>query len=170
MKRIAVFNVKQSVEANEHLAKFPPEQVGIVDDMIVINYDDQLYPDSYKAEEIRGLILSNIKGMMTTEISIKVSLLEIEDARASLVINEENLAKLEETNITSLSETTMDKAELKELKKDRQEKINAHRLAIQNTKDAIKNMENATAGLRKSIKNFENKNKILNEELALLKL
>ncbi len=170
MKRIAVFNVKEADAANEHLAKFPPEQVGIVDDMIVINYDDQSYPDSYKAEEIRGLILSNVKGMMTTEISIKVSLLEIADAKANLATNEETLEKLEKTAITELSESKLDKAGLKDLKKDRQEKINAHRMAIQNTKDAIRNMENATAGLRKSIKNFENKNKILNEELALLKL
>lgn len=166
MKKIAVFNIKQEAEANAHLAKFPPEQVAIVDESIVINYDDQTYPDSYKAEELRALIMSNEKEKMTTNISIKVSMLHLTDAETSL---SDAKAKLEELKKTTVTTTGKTKDEVKEINRDRNKKIEAYTFSIKQLEEKKRNIEEATAGLRNSIRNFENKNRILAEEIALLK-
>jgi chromosome segregation ATPase len=149
------------------LAKYPPEQVAIVDDCIIINYDDQTYPDTYKAEELRALIMSNEKESMTTNISIKVSMLHLADTEASIADATSKLEELKKTTVTATGKT---KEEAKELNRDRNKKIEAYTFSLKQLADKKRNIEEAIAGLRNSIRNFENKNKILNEEIALLKL
>lgn len=165
MKRVAIFDTTKEgvILANEHLAQFPPEQVANVEDKIVVHYDDQTYPNSYKIEELSALMLSNTKEAMTTNIAIKVSLLELSDATEALKDAE---SKLEELNATTIKGN--DK-ESKELHKDKKEKVRAYEFVVNGIKERIKNIENGISGLRKTVKNFDNKNKVLAEEIAILR-
>lgn len=156
MKRIATFKIPGEVElANKHLAQFPPEQVAVVNDIVVINFDDQTYPDSYKAEELRGLILSNTKGVMTTNISIKVGEMDLVKIRTD--INELEKA------IAAFNTVGKDKKALYDNKKELQTNL-------VNAKAHEAKIVDAITGLKGTIRNFENKNKVLEGELALLKI
>ena len=154
MKQIKTFKIPdEEAAANNFLAKYPPEQVGIVGDRLVINFDDQAYPDTYKAEELRALMLSNTKQRMTTEISIAVSKLELEKA-------EKELVELQATVVSSTSKKTK---EIYDLTKDRNDKIKAYT-------DRVNNIKNAIKGLESSLDNFQFKNEVMKRVIASLNL
>lgn len=198
MKKIAVFkNPEEVALANDFLAKNPPEQVSTYDDKIVINYDDQTYPPAYKAEEIRGLMLSNEKQMMTSQISLDV-------AEVDLVRYKDDLAKLETTEIseTNLSELSakveeaklveepadLSKADLKKWRTDNQKKISdAMKLAsdegkrvsdlksdrtkkMEEFKQIIQGITEANYKLGESISRFASRNAVMQKHLDALNL
>lgn len=129
----------QEQEANEFLAKNPPESVASFSDRIVINYDDVSYPDAYKEEEIKALMLSNTKQIMTTGISTRTS--EIDLARF-----EAELESLRATSVTSGGKVKYQD------ERDREAKITAYEERANNIKKAMKEL--AEAVIRLDTRNF----------------
>jgi len=152
MKKVAVFKIPTEIEAaNEFLSKNPPEQVAVVNEMLVINYDDQTYPAAYKAEELRGLILSNTKQLMTSAISEKVTRHDLDRYSAML-------AELNQTVVT-----TKNGKQKYDISKDREEKIKKYT-------ELIKNLTIAVTGLKESILLYEMRNKVMQEMIDDLDL
>jgi len=163
MKQVAVFKISEPEEvaaANKLLSQLPPENVGFTNEMIVINFDDQTYPNGYKIEELRGLILSNERGLLTTDISIKVGLLDLERIRQEL-----NTAG---TVLADIKSTTLPKDASYDIKTDRKTKIEAY----ENNYKALEQQATATtaaiATLQKTIHTFNSKNLVLSEAITSL--
>lgn len=153
MKKIKVFNLPEEVDqANDFLAKNPPEQVSTITQgglfgtksYIIINYDDQNYPVEYKIEEIRGLILSNTKQLMTNEISMNTSQRDLDKFS-------DELAELEATEVPQNYD----------LKKDREEKIKKY-------KELIASLEQVNAGLKESSARFVTRNEVMEDYIDVL--
>ena len=168
MKKIAVFKIsdeKAVVLANEHLSKYPPENVGFTNEYIVINYDDQTFPDSYKAEELRGLTVSNLKGLMTTDISILVGKLDLENTKKELEETQTIVADIKSTGIKTLGKKTK---EIYDLNKDRNDKIDAYEAKAKAFEQRITNISQSIAGLEKTTQNFKDKNAVLEAKIISL--
>ncbi len=163
MKKVAVFPIKDFEKANKLMAENPPENVACLNEFIVVNYDDQSYPDSYKAEEIRGLILSNEKQLMTTNISLKVALRDVPVVEKTIEDTQTKIADIKSTIVKGKT-----KKEEYDLNKDKNTKIAAYEQELQNYVNLKASIEQTIAGFKKSIKTFENKNTVLLEELSIL--
>lgn len=150
MKQVKVFYLPEEINAaNEFLSKVSPESLLTTEKAVMINYDDQTYPDGYKREEIMALMLSNEKQAMTSNISKRVT--EIDLARI-----EADLAELKATVITVEGKEKYDN------KKDKEDKVKAYEMKISNMKRAIEE-------LNESITRAETKNGVLQEVLDTLK-
>lgn len=167
MKQVAVFKIpSEQKQANDFLAKNPPENVAVLNEMVVINYDDGTYPDSYKAEELRALMISNEKGAMTTDISIGVGLLDLKDVEKDIKDAQEKLEAIQSTVIPK----GKSKKDEYILTKDRENKIKAHEDMVKRLEERKRSIEQSIAGLRKTVSNFQFKNQVLAEALAKLKV
>ncbi len=162
MKRVAVFKISDSEGANALLAKFPPENVACLNESIVINYDDQTFPPAYMAEELRGLMLSNEKQIMTTEISTKVALMDIPEVEKMIAEAKQKLEDISTTVVKGTGKAAHDAA------RDRKEKIAAYQAEVDAYENRKRQIEQTIAGFKNSIKNFKNKNIVLLEQLALI--
>lgn len=160
MKRVAVFKITDAEGVNKLMAEFPPENVACLNEAIVINYDDQTYPNSYKAEELRGLMLSNEKQLMTTNISMEVALRDIPELDKTIEEVQTKIADIKSTIVKGKN-----KKEEYDLNKDKNAKIAAYEKELEMYQQRRTNVNETISGFKKSVKNFENKNTVLLEEL-----
>lgn len=138
MKQIKTFKLpSEEKEANQFLAENPPENVGIVGEMVVINFDDQSYPSHYMAEELRALILSNSKQIMTNEIACEVVQREIDAA-------EKDLADINDTHVPTVGKKTK---EIYDDEKDRKTKIEAYDKKVRDLKESLRGLQASRANL-----------------------
>lgn len=152
MKRIAIFKLSQVNEANALIAANPPEQVsvaGMFFPRIVINYDDQTYPDSYKIEEIRALILSNEKQKMTSLISLGAMELDCEKFKKEVM-------ELEAGIITTPST------------KDEYDSNKEKEVKVKKLKDTIKTLEDSMPPLLESIARSDTRNASMHSHIRSL--
>lgn len=173
MKQIKVFkNPEELALANDFLATYPPESVSTItksgffysQSLIVINYDDQQYPDSYKKAEIEELMLSNTKETMTSLISKGVMQLDLEDFEEKLESAKEELADAE-------AEVYQKEGEMKpEISKHDWEKAQAEKILklkqrVTDLTNSVANIKNGIEKLEDSIARFGKKNQVMQKYL-----
>lgn len=170
MKQIAIFKTDaEGVKlANEFLAKTPPEQVIIMDNgQIAVNYDDQSYPDTYIAEELNGLILSNRKEIMTNEVSIETMQYDLQKREAELKNLEENKVEIlskdmpNQTKEEKEAKKQQEQLEITENAK-RGERIGELLVQISNIKNGIDKMVDSNKRCEFKISSLQKKLNALN--------
>lgn len=171
MKQIKVFKNPEEVSlANEFLAKNPPESVATVSkgdmSLIVINYDDQTYPPAYMAEELKGLILSNVKERMTSEISRDVMGVDLVLYEDKLKLAEEELTRLQ----AETAPTELKKKEAYDWEKLQGEKVLVQKQIVEDLKNSIINIKNGIEKLTDSIQRNLVKKELLEKKVAELNL
>lgn len=166
MKQIKIFKNPEELDlANEFLSKNPPESVNTIhrgdQSLIVINYDDQSLPPEYLAEEIKALMIGNIKSKMTTEISkevMKLDLIKYEDKL--------KLAKEEEDRLVSETEPAelsgKDKYDWSGLQ---EKKIKTQKDIVQDLTNSVNNIKNGISKADESIETYTAKNVVLQSKL-----
>lgn len=152
MKQVAYFKLpEQEAEANVFLAKHPPEAVSANLNSLIVNYDDQTYPDSYKAEELGGLILSNTKQIMTSEIALKSTKHDLDKFTKIL-------AELNSTVITEV-----DGKQKYDLSKDKDEKVKKYT-------ELVAGLTKSCAELESSIEMYKTRNAVMQGMVSDLNL
>ncbi len=168
MKQIKIFKVPEEVaQANDFLAKTPPESVATISKgeqcFVFVNYDDQSYPAGYIADELKGLMLSNTKENMTSEISVEVMGVDLVLYEDKLKLAEEELTRLEteEAPVTS-------KKEKYDWEKLQGEKVLAQKEIVAELKQSVGNIKNGIQKLGESIVRVNAKKAVLQKKLDAL--
>ncbi len=165
-------------QANDFLAKYPPESVATVSKgdvcYTVINFDDYTFPDAYKAGELRELILSNTKESMTSEISRDVMGLDLAEYETKLENAQSELANVENSEVPMViaKEGKMKGKEVLDYKVQEAKTKHATELTatIKELESSIANIKLGMEKLTESVGRMAKKNEALQKQLDKLNL
>lgn len=179
MKQVKYFKVpEQESELNDFLAKTPPESVSTASKgeqcYTIVNYDDNTYPDHYKAEEIRALMLSNEKESMTAAIARDVMDIDLRKTEADLLKAEEEVVTAEATEVP-LVQVTEGKKKGTQItdyvaQKAQTEKVTALKQTVSNIKARVESIKTAMNAHTESIERSGKKNIALQKAIDALNL
>lgn len=152
MKQIAYFLLpEQKTEANEFLAKNPPENVSMNANSLVVNFDDGVKNDFYKANEIVNTITSQESDVTNARIYLKIAKYFLE----------KYVKELEELNNTIISK--VDGKVKYDISKDRETKIAEY-------KRQITGLEGQVLSFESQIEQSQVKIAVWTEELSKLNI
>jgi hypothetical protein len=162
MKQIAIFTLPKDIEsANEFLATCPPESISYWENNMIVYYDNEIYPIGYQINELRSLILSNMKAKMTNRIAEKITRVEVTALRPQLEEAQKDhdvaYAILEAIEDKKLPEYSTAKANLEAIGKK-----------CKKIEETLQNEEKELIGLDDALTNYETKNAILEETIKSL--
>lgn len=179
MKQVKFFSVPEEImQANAFLAVTPPESVATVSKgeqcFVIVNYDDQTYPDAYKAEEIRGLMLSNTKEAMTAKITRDIMTLDLDKFQGDLKKAETELATVEAMEVPMVTVKDGKNKGKKILdyvvQAEKTIKATEWKAKVKSFSEAVKNVEEGIRKIGESLERFEKKNTALQHHLDELNL